>query len=230
MRILLIEDDSGISRFIQQGLNEAGYAIDVASDGPEGVRFAEAADYDAVVLDVLLPGQDGLSVLKILRQHGLQTPVLLLTALDTVEDRVLGLDAGADDYLTKPFDFTELLARLRALLRRPPLHADVVLKVGDLQMDTAHRIVKRDEHQIELSPREYSLLEYLMRNADHVLSRTQIAQHVWSFDFYGDFKVIDVYVGYLRRKIDHQGSPSLIRTVRGVGYSISANVESSPAQ
>ncbi len=230
MRILLIEDDSGISRFIQQGLSEAGYAIDVASDGPEGVRFAEAADYDAVVLDVLLPGQDGLSVLKILRQRGLQTPVLLLTALDTVEDRVLGLDAGADDYLTKPFDFTELLARLRALLRRPPLHADVVLKVGDLKMDTAHRIVKRDEHQIDLSPREYSLLEYLMRNADHVLSRTQIAQHVWSFDFYGDFKVIDVYVGYLRRKIDQQGSPSLIRTVRGVGYSINANVDPSPAE
>ncbi len=230
MRILVVEDDAGISRFIQQGLSEAGYAIDVASDGPEGLRFAEAADYDAVVLDVLLPGQDGLSVLKSLRQQGLQTPVLLLTALDTVEDRVLGLDAGADDYLIKPFDFTELLARLRALLRRPPLHADVVLRVGRLQMDTVHRIVKRDDHPIELSPREYSLLEYLMRNADHVLSRTQIAQHVWSFDFYGDFKVIDVYIGYLRRKIDQQGSPSLIRTVRGVGYSMNAHVEASPAE
>ncbi len=230
MRILLVEDDAGISRFIQQGLSEAGYAVDVASDGPEGLRFAEAADYDAVVLDVLLPGQDGLSVLKILRQQGLQIPVLLLTALDTVEDRVLGLDAGADDYLIKPFDFTELLARLRALLRRPPLHADVVLRVGRLQMDTVHRIVKRDDHLIELSPREYSLLEYLMRNADHVLSRTQIAQHVWSFDFYGDFKVIDVYIGYLRRKIDQQGSPSLIRTVRGVGYSINAHVEAPPAE
>lgn len=225
MRILLVEDDAGISRFIQQGLSEAGYAIDVASDGPEGLRFAKAADYDALVLDVLLPGQDGLSVLKSLRQQGFQTPVLLLTALDTVEDRVLGLDAGADDYLIKPFDFTELLARLRALLRRPPLHADVVLKVGCLQMDTVHRVVKRNDHPIELSPREYSLLEYLMRNADHVLSRTQIAQHVWSFDFYGDFKVIDVYIGYLRRKIDQQGSPSLIRTVRGVGYSINTHVE-----
>lgn len=230
MRILLVEDDAGISRFIQQGLSEAGYAVDVASDGPEGLRFAEAADYDAVVLDVLLPGQDGLSVLKILRQQGLQIPVLLLTALDTVEDRVLGLDAGADDYLIKPFDFTELLARLRALLRRPPLHADAVLRVGRLQMDTVHRIVKRDDHLIELSPREYSLLEYLMRNADHVLSRTQIAQHVWSFDFYGDFKVIDVYIGYLRRKIDQQGSPSLIRTVRGVGYSINAHVEAPPVE
>jgi DNA-binding response OmpR family regulator len=227
MRILLVEDDAGISKFIHQGLSEAGYAIDVASDGSEGVQFAKAADYDAIVLDVLLPGQDGLSVLKSLRKHGLQTPVLLLTALDTVEDRVLGLDAGADDYLIKPFDFTELLARLRALLRRPPLHADVVLKVGSLQMDTAHRVVKRGHHEIELSPREYSLLEYLMRNADHVLSRTQIAQHVWSFDFYGDFKLIDVYIGYLRRKIDQHGSPSLIRTVRGVGYSIHADVGAS---
>ena len=225
MRILLVEDDVGISRFIQQGLGEAGYAIDVAGDGPEGLDFATAVDYDVIVLDVLLPGQDGLSVLRELRKRGLQTPVLLLTALDTVEDRVLGLDAGADDYLVKPFDFTELLARLRALLRRPPLQSDVVLKVGSLQMDTVHRIVRRDDQQIELSPREYSLLEYLMRNADHVLSRTQIAQHVWSFDFYGDFKVIDVYIGYLRRKVDQQGSASLIRTVRGVGYSITTPAE-----
>jgi DNA-binding response OmpR family regulator len=226
MRVLVVEDDAGIAKFIHQGLNEAGYAVDVASNGREGVNYAIAADYDIIVLDVLLPELDGLSVLKTLRQRGLQTPVLLLTALDTVQDRVLGLDAGADDYLIKPFDFTELLARLRALLRRPPLQTDVVLQVGNLEMDTVQRLVRRGDRLIELSPREFSLLEYLMRHPHQVLSRTQIAQHVWSFDFYGDFKVIDVYIGYLRRKIDRNETTSLIQTVRGVGYRISAHDES----
>jgi DNA-binding response OmpR family regulator len=218
MRVLLVEDDVGITMFIQQGLTEAGYATDVAANGREGIEYALAAEYDLILLDVMLPLLDGISVLKTLRKKGFKTPVLLLTALDTVQDRVLGLDAGADDYLIKPFDFTELLARMRALLRRPPLQADVLLQVGDLVMDTTQRVVKRSDRLIELSPREYSLLEYLMRNQDHVLSRTQIAQHVWSFDFYGDFKVIDVYIGYLRRKIDKNESASLIQTVRGVGY------------
>lgn len=222
MRVLVVEDDDAISRFLHQGLNEAGYAVDVAQDGSEGLDYAIAADYDAIVLDVLLPKVDGLSVLKDLRQRGFQTPVLLLTARDTVQDRVLGLDAGADDYLIKPFDFTELLARLRALLRRPPLQVDVVLQVGDLEMDTVQRWVKRGDRPIDLSPREFSLLEYLMRHPNQVLSRTQIAQHVWSFDFYGDFKVIDVYIGYLRRKIDRDAPYSLIHTVRGVGYRMSA--------
>jgi DNA-binding response OmpR family regulator len=225
MRVLVVEDDAGISRFIHQGLNEAGYAVDIASNGRDGINYAIAADYDVIVLDVLLPELDGLSVLKDLRQRGLQTPVLLLTALDTVQNRVLGLDAGADDYLIKPFDFTELLARLRALLRRPPLQTDVVLQVGNLQMDTVQRLVKRGDRLIELSPREFSLLEYLMRHPNQVLSRTQIAQHVWSFDFYGDFKVIDVYIGYLRRKIDRNEPASLIQTVRGVGYRINADNE-----
>ena len=218
MRILLVEDDVGITKFIQQGLAEAGYATDVATSGPEGLEYALAADYDLILLDVMLPLLDGISLLRSLRQKGFQTPVLLLTALDTVQNRVQGLDAGADDYLIKPFDFTELLARMRALLRRPPLQADVLLQVGDLVMDTTQRIVKRADRLIDLSPREYSLLEYLMRNQNHVLSRTQIAQHVWSFDFYGDFKVIDVYIGYLRRKIDKNQKISLIQTVRGVGY------------
>ena len=223
MHVLVIEDDTGISRFIHQGLNEAGYAVDLASNGREGVNYAIATDYDVIMLDVLLPELDGLSVLKKLRQRGLQTPVLLLTALDTVQDRVLGLDAGADDYLIKPFDFTELLARLRALLRRPPLQTDVVLQVGSLEMDTVQRLVKRGDRFIELSPREFSLLEYLMRHPNQALSRTQIAQHVWSFDFYGDFKVIDVYIGYLRRKIDRHAPSPLIQTVRGVGYRICAD-------
>lgn len=226
MRVLVVEDDAGIAKFIHQGLNEAGYAVDLASNGREEVNYAIAADYDVIVLDVLLPELDGLSVLKNLRQRGLQTPVLLLTALDTVQDRVLGLDAGADDYLIKPFDFTELLARLRALLRRPPLQTDVVLQVGNLEMDSVQRLVRRGDRLIELSPREFSRLEYLMRHPNQVLSRTQIAQHVWSFDFYGDFKVIDVYIGYLRRKIDRNETTSLIQTVRGVGYRISANDES----
>jgi DNA-binding response OmpR family regulator len=225
MRVLIVEDDVGISRFICQGLNEAGYAVDSAADGDEGLNYAIAAEYDVIVLDVMLPKLDGLSLLKDLRQRGLQTPVLLLTARDTIQDRVLGLDAGADDYLIKPFDFTELLARLRALLRRPPLQSDVVLQVGNLEMDTAQRWVKRGDRPIELSPREFSLLEYLMRYPNQVLSRTQIAQHVWSFDFYGDFKVIDVYIGYLRRKIDRDAPSSLIQTIRGVGYRISADWE-----
>lgn len=225
MRILLVEDDVGITKFVRQGLAEAGYATDVANTGSEGLEFALASDYDLILLDVMLPVMDGISVLRSLRQQGFQTPVLLLTALDTVQDRVLGLDAGADDYVIKPFDFTELLARMRALLRRPPLQADVQLQVGDLVMDTAQRLVKRADRLIELSPREYSLLEYLMRNQNHVLSRTQIAQHVWSFDFYGDFKVIDVYIGYLRRKIDASHGSSLIQTVRGVGYWIPTHQE-----
>ncbi|MGP1384859.1 MAG: response regulator [Thainema sp.] len=223
MRVLVVEDDAGISKFIHQGLHEAGYAVDLASNGREGLNYAVAAEYDVIVLDVLLPELDGLTVLKELRQLGLQTPVLLLTARDSVQDRVLGLDAGADDYLIKPFDFIELLARLRALLRRPPLQSDVILQVGNLEMDTAKRFVSRGGRLIELSPREFSLLEYLMRHPGQVLSRTQIAQHVWSFDFYGDFKVIDVYIGYLRRKIDRNEPFSLIQTVRGVGYRISAD-------
>lgn len=225
MRVLVVEDDEGISRFIHQGLSEAGYAVDLAPDGRQGIDYATSADYDVIVLDVLLPEIDGLTVLKNLRDLGFHTPVLLLTARDTVEDRVLGLNAGADDYLIKPFDFTELLARLRALLRRPPLQVDPLLRVGNLEMDTIQHSVKYGDRTINLSPREYSLLEYLMRNPNQVLSRTQIAQRVWSFDFYGDYKVIDVYIGYLRRKLDRESSHSLIQTIRGVGYCMIAPSE-----
>ncbi|MEM9948690.1 MAG: response regulator transcription factor [Cyanobacteria bacterium P01_D01_bin.36] len=220
MRVLVVEDDEGIARFVHQGLSEAGYAVDIAPDGRQGMDYAASADYDAIVLDVLLPEIDGISLLRALREQGSQTPVLLLTARDTVEDRVLGLNTGADDYLVKPFDFSELLARLRALLRRPPLQMDSLLQVGDLEMDTIQRWVKYCDRTIELSPREYSLLEYLMRHPNQVLSRTQIAQHVWSFDFYGDYKVIDVYIGYLRRKLNREAPNALIHTVRGVGYRI----------
>lgn len=228
MRVLVIEDDSGIAQFLQQGLSENGYVVDVAEDGQIGLDYAQAHEYDLLIIDIQLPQLDGLSLLRQVRSEGVATPVLLLTARSEVQDRVQGLDAGADDYLIKPFDFTELLARIRALLRRPPLQNDAVLQVGDLELDTLQRVVRRGDRVIELSPKEFSLLEYLMRHPHQVLSRTQIAQHVWSFDFYSDFKVIDVYIGYLRRKIEPQDQPRLIKTIRGVGYCMSPAADLSP--
>jgi DNA-binding response OmpR family regulator len=221
MRVLVVEDEPGIAQFIRQGLREAGYAVDVAHDGQEGLDYAYVAEYDVFVLDILLPKLDGLDVLRALRARGVKTPVLLLTAKDTVEDRVRGLDSGADDYLVKPFAFPELVARLRALLRRPPLQMDPVLHLGDLEMDTARREVRRSGRLIELSPREFTLLEYLLRHPRHVLTRTQLAEHVWNFDFFSDSNVVDVYIGYLRRKIDRGYDRPLLQTVRGVGYRLS---------
>ncbi len=218
MRVLVVEDEPGIAQFLQQGLSEAGYAVDLVGDGTEGLDYAVAAQYDAIVLDILLPGIDGLSLLRHLRAKGATTPVLLLTARDAVEDRIAGLDSGADDYLVKPFAVPELLARIRALLRRPPLQAGTVLQVADLEMDTARRDVRRAGRTIELSPREFMLLEYLMRYPRQVLTRTQIVEHIWNFDFDSDTNVIDVYIGYLRRKVDRGFDSPLIHTVRGVGY------------
>ena len=222
MRVLVVEDESSIARFVRQGLSEAGYAIDLAWDGQEGLDYALAVEYDAIVLDILLPKMDGLRLLHELRERGRKTPVLLLTARDTIEDRVAGLDSGADDYLVKPFAFPELLARLRAVLRRPPLQVDPILRAADLELDTARREVRRAGRLIELSAREFALLEYLLRHCNQVLTRTQIGEHVWNFDFYNESNVIDVYIGYLRRKIDQGFEPSLLHTVRGVGYRLSA--------
>jgi DNA-binding response OmpR family regulator len=216
VRVLLVEDEPGIARFVCQGLREEGYAVDWARDGKDGLAKGLSREYDIVLLDILLPGISGLQVLDELRQAQNQVPVLLLTALDDLENRVKGLDSGADDYLAKPFAFPELLARIRALLRRPPLQTEPVLKVGDLEMDVAGHKVRRQGALIDLSTREYALLEYLMRHPRQVLTRGQIAQHVWSFDSYYESNVIDVYIGYLRKKIDPSGG--LIRTVRGVGY------------
>jgi heavy metal response regulator len=221
MRVLVVEDEPGIANFVRQGLTEAGYAVDVAWDGQEGLACALAVEYDVLVLDIMLPRLDGLELLRELRRQGNKTPAIMLTARDTIDDRVDGLDAGADDYLVKPFAFPELLARLRALLRRPPLQSGTVLSIGTLEMDMASRQVRRGDRLIELSPREYAVLEYLMRHPNQVLTRTQIGEHVWNLDFYNESNVVDVYIGYLRRKVDSDHDDPLIHTVRGMGYRIS---------
>lgn len=222
MRVLVVEDDVEIAQSIRKGLAEAGYAVDLAFEGQTGLNYALGAEYDVIVLDIMLPGLNGLQLLQKLRAEGNKTPVLLLTARDAVADRVQGLDAGADDYIPKPFAFAELLARLRALLRRPPLQVDTVLRVADLEMDLASRKVNRAGQCVELSPREFTLLEYLMRHPRQVLTRNQIMAHTWNSDFYGDSNVVDVYIGYLRRKIDQGFHPPLLQTVRGVGYRLSS--------
>lgn len=223
MRLLLVEDEDGIGKFISQGLREAGHRVDWARDGEKGLDYALDAEYDVIVLDIMLPKMDGLRLLQEIRQRAVKTPILILTARDAVEDRVTGLNTGADDYLTKPFDFSELLARINALLRRPPLQATNILRVADLEVDTARRVARRGGRILELSQREFMLLEYLMRNAGHVLTRTQIGERVWGFDFYNESNAVDVYIGYLRRKIDKNAAIPLIKTIRGVGYRLSNN-------
>ncbi|MEM7539680.1 MAG: response regulator transcription factor [Chloroflexota bacterium] len=218
MRILLVEDEMGIAKFVHQGLTESNYAVDVAYDGLSGLEYARSVDYDVLILDIMLPQMNGLDLLRELRRQGYQTPTLMLTARDTIDDRVDGLDAGADDYLVKPFAFPELLARVRALLRRPPLQTGTTLGIADLEMDTARHQVRRGDKLIDLSPREFAILEYLLRHPDQVLTRTQIGEHVWNFDFYNESNVVDVYIGYLRRKVDKGFDVALIHTVRGVGY------------
>jgi DNA-binding response OmpR family regulator len=225
MRILLVEDEPAIAQFIRQGLTEANYTVDVVGDGSDALDYALATEYDAIVLDILLPHLDGLQILQALRARGKTTPILLLTARDTVEDRVRGLDHGADDYLVKPFAFAELLARVRALLRRPPLQANAILRVADLELDPARQQARRGAQRLDLSPREYQLLEFLMRHPDQVLTRTQIIEHLWDVDSYVESNVVDVYIGYLRRKIDRAGNRPLIHTVRGIGYRMSEDAD-----
>ncbi len=218
MRILVIEDEKKVARFIQKGLAEEGYAVDLARDGEEGLAMAMDPVHDLIILDIALPKMDGLQVLKRLREKKMGTPVLLLTVRATIEDKVLGLDCGADDYLTKPFAFQELLARMRALLRRKAEAAPPVLQVEDLNLDPARRLVTRGGEKIDLTSKEFALLEYLMRNAGRVLSRAMISEHVWDYDFDTETNVIDVYVNYLRKKIDSDRGMKLIHTVRGSGY------------
>ena len=223
MRILVVEDERKVAAFVRQGLVEEGHVVEVAADGEAALdAVAGGPPYDLVVLDVMLPKRDGLSVLKTLRARRVQAPVLLLTARDGVADKVAGLDAGADDYLAKPFAFEELLARVRALLRRGRGGAEPVLRLADLSMDPATRVVTRGRRRVTLTAREYALLEYFLRNTGRVLTRPMITQHVWGMDFDPESNIVDVYVGYLRRKIDAVGEPRLVQTVRGAGYSLSA--------
>lgn len=218
MRILIVEDDPSIHRIISRRLKEEGYAVDDCYDGEEGLDFILTAAYDCVILDWMLPERDGVSVLREARRSGINVPVLMLTAKDTVSDRVDGLDAGADDYLTKPFAYDELSARVRALLRRNMKEKQTVLQVSDLHMDLAAHKVVRGGKEITLTNREFALLEYLMRNRGIVLTRSQIADHVWDYDFDYDSNVVDVYIRYLRNKLDRNAASRLIHTVRGYGY------------
>jgi heavy metal response regulator len=222
VRILVVEDERKVASFIQRGLEEEGYAVDAAGDGENGLAMALDGVHDLILLDVHLPGRNGFEVLRELRERKVSTPVLLLTVRATIEDKVLGLDSGADDYLTKPFAFQELLARVRALLRRRSDERSAVLQVADLTLDPATRAAHRGGEAIDLTGKEYALLDYFMRNPGRVLTRTMIAEHVWDYDFDSMTNVIDVYVNYLRKKIDRDRNPKLIHTVRGSGYVMKA--------
>jgi DNA-binding response OmpR family regulator len=217
MRVLVIEDDRKVASFIQTGLEQEGYAVDVLNDGADAGDQAHAIDYDAVVLDLMLPGRSGFQVLRDIRAKKASLPVLILTAKDSLDDRVAGLDAGADDYMTKPFALAELSARLRALLRRGAPR-ESVLRVADLEMDTVRRKVRRAGTAIELKPKEYALLEILMRNTDRPLTKTLIIEHVWDIHFDSISNVVEVHINSLRNKIDKGFSVPLIHTIRGVGY------------
>lgn len=223
MRLLYVEDEPTLLQVTAKRLKAEGYGVDACMDGEEALDFIEMTDYDAIILDIMLPGRDGLSILRQMRAQGNHTPVLLLTARDTIADRVAGLDTGADDYLVKPFSFEELSARIRVLLRRTAQDtASSLLTAADLTMDLNTRRVTRGGQEIPLSQKEYAVLEYLLRNQGAVLTRDQIEQHVWSYDFEGGSNVVDVYIRYVRKKIDANHEPKLIHTVRGMGYVLRA--------
>ena len=218
MRILVVEDEKKVASFIRQGLGEEGYAVDVAADGEEVLPMALDGVFDLIILDIGLPKINGLQVLQELRRRKITTPILLLTVRATIEDKVLGLDAGADDYLTKPFAFQELVARVRALLRRRAEGGTAVLQLADLTLDPARHTAFRGGRKIDLTAKEFALLEYFMLNAGRVLTRTMMIEHVWNYDFDTETNVVDVYVNYLRKKIDQDRNLKLIHTIRGVGY------------
>jgi DNA-binding response OmpR family regulator len=218
MRILIVEDNRRLNASLRASLEEDGYAVDSAFDGDEGEAFALAAPYDVILLDVMLPGKDGYTLCRELRQQGFNAPILMLTARDAIDDRVQGLDSGADDYLVKPFSMSELRARLRALLRRNKPEKSALLQVADLTLDPASHAVQRRDNPIELTPREFAILEYLMHSPNRILSRELIEAHVWNFDFISGSNVVDVYMRRLRKKIDDPYEVKLLETVRGVGY------------
>lgn len=224
MRILIVEDERKISAYVKRGLEEQGYAVDAAYTGLDGLDWAQAVAYDLILLDIMLPEMDGINVCKELRRMGFRTPILMLTARDAVDDRVAGLDAGADDYLVKPFAMKELLARVRAMTRRASnAPKSPVLQVADLSLDTLTHYVMRGNKKIKLTAKEFSVLECLMREPERVLTRTMIAEHVWNYDVFNQSNVVDVYIRNLRRKIDDDWDLKLIQTVRGAGYRISTH-------
>jgi len=218
MRILVVEDEKKVASFIKKGLQEEHYAVDIAYDGEEGLALVQINEYDLILLDIMLPKLDGMEVLRRIRRNGFGVPILILTAKDSVEDIVTGLDTGSDDYLTKPFSFAELVARVRALLRRKAKEKTDILTIGDLRLSTSTHRVKRGTREIELTPKEYALLEYFMRNPNRILTRALITEHVWDYHFDPETNVIDVYVNYLRKKIDQGFEKKLIHTIRGSGY------------
>jgi DNA-binding response OmpR family regulator len=225
MRILVVEDERKVASFIEKGLSEESYAVTVARTGPDGEYVAETEPFDLIILDLMLPGKDGLEVCRSLRHHGLTVPILMLTARDSLEDKVSGLESGADDYLTKPFAFEEFLARVRALLRRGPARDAVPLTVADLVLDRARRKARRGDREISLSSREFALLEFFMHRPDRVLTRAILAEHVWGINFDTESNVIEVTVSHLRAKIDRGAAVPLIRTIRGAGYMMSESAE-----
>lgn len=226
MRVLIVEDERKISAYVKRGLEEQGYAVDAAYSGIDGLDWAQAAVYDLILLDIMLPEMDGITVCKELRRLGNRTPILILTARDAIDDRVTGLDAGADDYLVKPFAMKELLARVRAMTRRASnAPKSPVLQIADLSLDTLTHYVMRGDKKIKLTAKEYAVLECLMREPERVLTRTMIAEHVWNYDVFNQSNIVDVYIRNLRRKIDDDWELKLIHTVRGAGYRISAHQE-----
>ncbi len=218
MKILIIEDEKKVARFLKLGLEAEHHQVDNSFDGESGEKLALAREYDVIVLDIMLPGKNGIEVLKSIRKSGRSTPVLILTAKGTLEDKVEGLDEGADDYLVKPFAFAEFIARVRSLGRRSGADKSTVLRVADLELDTMKRKAKRGDREIELTNREYALLEYFVRNANRVLTRTLISEHIWEYNFDTGTNIVEVYVNKLRKKIDSDSTNKLIHTVRGAGY------------
>lgn len=224
MRILLAEDEKRVSSFIQRGLKEEGFVVDVAPDGEKALELSDLNPYDLIILDVMLPGQDGIQICKILRSKKVESPILMLTAKNSTKDKVLGLNSGADDYLPKPFEFEEFIARVRALTRRTSLSKKTILQVENLILDPITHKVRRGKIEIQLTAKEYTLLYYLMQNANQVVTRTMISEHVWNENFDTFTNVIDVYVNYLRKKIDDGFKPALIHTLRGSGYMLKGRV------
>ncbi len=218
MHILVIEDERKVARLIQKGLEEEAYAVDVAHDGERGLSMSETHQYDLLIVDVMLPKMNGMELVQVIRSRKGKTPILMLTAKATIEDKVAGLDSGADDYLTKPFAFEELLARVRSLLRRGAQQKSTILAIADLELDTVTHKAKRGGRTIELTAKEYALLDYFLQNKDRVLTRSAISEHIWDYNFDTGTNIIDVYINHLRNKVDNNFDKKLIHTVRGVGY------------